>query len=307
MGNGNVVPLRAARSRPWRVSPAFLLSIAVTWLCPLHIMGTSSISNPSERPLGVPRVPQQTVGRPVDRAVVDGGQPIDRVEVLDVAIVDADWGAKDVAFTIRNRALQAITAWYVEFEVLHSDGFTARTAVSKDGYAEFEGLRQGAEPRIVVPPSGELRTRLRLGPSPGHPAPVSAPKATVLGAIFGDLTAAGQPFALNQMFGRRQQFSDGWAAVVAALDSAEAGPTGRATIATALSALEVAERQRFPKSTATLDPYASARLTIMNARALLRAESAKGTTVAPEDSVHNVLLRARGELAAIQRHRRPRS
>jgi hypothetical protein len=281
----------------------FVFFVALTWLCLHQTMAASSTGDTAGFHASVAR--QQSVGRPVDFAVPGRDQPVTAVHVLDVVVVDAAWGGKDVEFTLVNQTVQAVTAWYVELDVLYPDGFTARTAIGKDGYAEYEGLRPGSEPSVVVPAHGQVRTRERLPRSPTHPEPVSPPKATVIAAVFADRSTIGHPIAVEQLFARRQQFYDGWAAVVAALEAAESDSADRDKLATALGALETAETERFPRSAGVVDSHALGRLIVANARARLGRGKDGAAKVPPQEILHNSLLQARSELLAIEHHRRP--
>jgi hypothetical protein len=277
---------------------AACLCIAVAWLSLLHLTAASARGKTVEFSAGAP---QQSVGPPVQLGVVGRDKPVDGVSVFDVAIIDTAWEGKDLEFALRNQTAQSVTAWEVMFELLYPDGSTERTAVSVDGYAEYEGLRRGNERPVVIPASGEVRTRVRLPGWPRHPAPIVPPKAAVIGVVFADLTAAGHAIFLSRVFDSRRQICDGWAAVIAALEPA----TVRDTPGSALAELDAVEADRFPRSAATIDPYADARFAMTKVRAQLRGAKNRAERVPPKETVHSALVEARKELAAAQRHSRP--
>lgn len=288
------------RSPRWSESSAFLLAIAVPLLCLPKMLTALGTASTVEFHLG--EVSQQSVGRPVD---IGPPQTVGGVSALDVAMVDASWGDRDVEFTLRNQAGQAVTAWAVQVDVLHPDGFTARFGASREGYAEYEGLNRGTAPPVVIPAGGEIRTRVRLQTFRGHPEPVLPPIVTVVGVVYIDVSTAGDPFSLRQIFAGREQYYDGWAAVVAALESADSKTAVRDRVATALAAMEKTETERFSKGTGLVDSTARARLIVATAREHLRRAIDGTAKVVPEEAVRNYVLEARRELMAIEHHRRP--
>jgi hypothetical protein len=294
----------AERSRRWSASSAFPISIAVSLLCLPQMIAAAAAVNTVKRLATV--VPQQSVGRPVD---VGPGreQPVVRVAALDVVLVDGSWGDKEVELTLRNETVKAVTAWSIQLDVLHPDGFIARAGISEDGYDEYEGLDHGTAPPIAIPAGGEIRVRVPLQRYLGHPEPVSSPTVTVVGVVFSDVSTAGDPLSLGQVSAGREQYYEGWAAVVAALESADSKTAGRDRAATAIAAMEKAETERFPKRTGPVDPTVRARLIVASARERLRSAIDGTAKVTPEEAVRNSLLEARRELMAVEHHRRPQS
>jgi hypothetical protein len=226
-----------------------------------------------------------------------GTTSIDAVVASDAVIVTSDV-ASWVELTLKNTTSQPVIAWCTEVNVTSSDGSDHEVVQCKDGFSQWEGFPYVLEEPTVVPARGQLRTRIRyFGPTGREQA-----RVTVRCAIFLDGSATGDPRYANLLFDGRQRDSEGWAAVVAALEAGQSAGHGGDALVAAVRAVDTAAAERGAALPLGEGERRVEVLFLEAERRNLHRLLDASPPVAAEEALRQRLAEARRRLAAVQKY-----
>jgi hypothetical protein len=229
--------------------------------------------------------------------ITDGGPPQQATSELVTAsapiVTDTPSRDYEVAFTVTNNTDLAVTAWEVDVECRYTDGTTRMRSLGRESYRSYEDSTPGApvEKNFIVR-HGTSIGRLEFPAKAGQGLVVT--RIVLRWAVFADGSGIGDPVGRASLFNDREKMYQKWAAVLAALQAAQASPSGSASLADALERIVALESEQ--------DGVAE----LVTKQIRRNLEMAISHKVPPDDFIAQQIALAERELRYVDAHRRPR-
>jgi hypothetical protein len=152
----------------------------------------------------------------------------------DALVVDE---GRSLTFVLQNRSRLTVTAWTVRFTIFLDDGTQRRTEITRDGYAEFAGVRAFEPGQWMVAPNSDIHPRHLMPRSPSGRRAIRA-EVELVCVVFADVTSFGSERDTAEILAARAQCVEDSARVRDVIQQSRAGLPARAALERALEELD---------------------------------------------------------------------